>query len=61
MSHVFMYACSCALKALYSKLSFQEKNLVVCESPAASARTVFSQYDPEGECILYILEEYLLL
>ena len=27
---------------------FQEKNLVVRETPAANARTVFAQYDPEG-------------
>ena len=29
----------------------QEKNLVVRETPAAGARTVFAQYDPEGVII----------
>ena len=31
--------------------SVQEKNLVVRETPAGNARTIFGQYDPEGKVV----------
>ena len=37
-----------ALMYIWLVVCFQEKNLVVRETPAANARTVFAQYDPEG-------------
>ena len=37
-----------ALMSIWFVVCFQEKNLVVRETPAANARTVFAQYDPEG-------------